>query len=183
MKRYFYMTIHYLPKYEDFLFVKLRDNLYVNTISGEIFRKRDVYDFGFGPEIGYELMPSLPFDALIQLIEEPRVYLPKKRYSKYTKAELMNLDCWRSNFYCAAAIIMETYTEELIHFLAKKTATDYFSNPGIRENFKVFSFDTKKTEADGHLPGCLHGKSYEDVFRRFPQWNEIASIIKNQIYR
>ncbi len=48
MKRYFYITIHFSPDYEGTVFSKYQDDLYINTETGEIYRKRLLYDFGCG---------------------------------------------------------------------------------------------------------------------------------------
>ncbi len=146
MKRYFYITVHFSPDYEGTVFSKYQDDLYINTATGEVYRKRLLYDFGWGQENGFELMPQLSFDELIQLIEHPMVPPQKKFGQKYTKEEIQQANIWRSNLYGAVAVIMQDYVEELIRFLSARIDTDYFSNPSIRENFKCFSFDSQKQE-------------------------------------
>ena len=89
MKRYFYITIHFSPDYEGTVFSKYQDDLYINTETGEIYRKRLLYDFGWGQENGFELMPQLSFDELIQLVEHPMVQPQKKFWQKIPK--------WKSN--------------------------------------------------------------------------------------
>ena len=79
MKRYFYITIHFSPDYEGKIFLKQQDGLYINAETGELYRKRLLYDFGWGQENGFELMPQLSFDELIQLVEKPMV-LPQKKF-------------------------------------------------------------------------------------------------------
>ena len=73
MERYFYITIHFSPNYEGTVFSKYRDDLYTHVETGAIYRKRLLYDFGWGQETGYELMPGLSFDKLIELVEQPMV--------------------------------------------------------------------------------------------------------------
>ncbi len=97
MKRYFYITIHFFPDYEGKIFSKQQDGLYINVETGELYRKRLLYDFGWGQENGFELMPQLSFDELIQLVEEPVVLPQKKFWQKYTKEEMRQADIWRSN--------------------------------------------------------------------------------------
>ena len=87
MKRYFYITIHFSPDYEGKIFLKQQDGLYINAETGELYRKRLLYDFGWGQENGFELMPQLSFDELIQLVEKPMVLPQKKFWQKYTKEE------------------------------------------------------------------------------------------------
>lgn len=181
MKRYFYITIHFSPDYET-AFSKYRDDLYVNNETGEIYRKRLLYDFGWGQESGFELMPQLPFEELIRLVERPMVQTKKKFWQKYSQQELLQIDIWRSNLYGAAAVIMQDYVEEFIDFLSVKVDTDYFSNPSIRENFKCFSFDSKRTSAEGMIPGGVLTRSYEDILSDHPQWERISSKVVERVY-
>ena len=51
MKRYFYITIHFSPDYEGKIFLKQQDGLYINAETGELYRKRLLYDFGWGQEM------------------------------------------------------------------------------------------------------------------------------------
>ncbi|MGN1155419.1 MAG: hypothetical protein ACI4TK_04515 [Agathobacter sp.] len=171
MKRYFYITIHFSPDYEGTVFSKYQDDLYINTETGEIYRKRLLYDFGWGQEYGFELIPQLSFEELIQLVEQ-----------KYTKEEIQQADIWRSNLYGAVAVIMQDYVKELVEFLSTKVDTDYFSNPSIRDNFKCFSFDSQKTRAEGKIPGGVLTRSYEDILKDYPQWERISPKVINQVY-
>ena len=47
MKRYFYITIHFFPDYEGKIFLKQQDGLYITAETGELYRKRLLYDFGW----------------------------------------------------------------------------------------------------------------------------------------
>ena len=182
MKRYFYITIHFSPDYEGTVFSKLQDNLFINTETGEIYRKRLLYDFGWGQENGFELIPQLSFDDLIKLVEHPMMLPKKKFWQKYSKEEIQQFDIWRSNLYGAVAVIMQDHVEEFIGFLSARIDTDYFSNPSIRENFKRFSFDSKKSIAEGTIPGGVLTRSYEDILMDYPQWEKISSKIISQVY-
>lgn len=182
MKQYFYITIHFSPDYEGTVFSKHRDDLYINTETGEIYRKRLLYDFGWGQENGFELLPQLSFEELIQLVECSAVIPRKKLLQKHTEEEIRQADIWRSNLYGAVAVIMQDHVEELIEFLSNKVDTDYFSNPCIRENFKCFSFDSQKTRAEGKLPGGVLTRSYEDILKDYPRWKEISSKVIEQVY-
>lgn len=183
MKRYFYITIHFSPDYERTVFSKRQDDLYINSETGELYRKRLLYDFGWGQENGFELMPQLSFDELIPLVARPMIPPQKKPGQKYTKEELQQADIWRSNLYGAVAVIMQDYTDELVEFLASKVDTDYFSNPDIRNNFKCFSFDSQKARAEGKIPGGVLTQSYEEILRGYPQWKQISSKIIDQVYK
>lgn len=182
VKRYFYITMHFSPDYEGTVFAKHQDDLYINTETGGIYRKRLLYDFGWGQENGFELIPQLTFAELIELVEQPMVPPEKKLWQKYTEEEIQEADIWRSNLYGAVAVIMQDYVKELIEFLSIKIETDYFSNISIRENFKCFSFDSQETRADGKIPGGVLTRSYEDILNDCPQWKRISSKVINQIY-
>ena len=183
VKRYFYVTVHFAPDYEGTLFSKYQDDLYINNDTGELYRKRLLYDFGWGQENGFELMPHLSFDDLIQLVEQPAVIPKKTFWRKYSQKEIQKADIWRSNLYGAVAVIMQDYVKEFIRFLSVKIETDYFSNPSIRENFKCFSFDTQKSRCEGKIPGGILTRSYEDVLNDFPQWGQISSKVIQQVYK
>ena len=182
VKRFFYITIHFSPDYEGTVFAKHQDDLYINTETGEIYRKRLLYDFGWGQEPGFELIPQLSFDKLIKLIEQPMVLPQKELGQKNTKEEIQQADIWRSNLYGAVAVIMQDYVNELVEFLSAKVDTDYFSNPVIRANFKHFSLDSQKTRAEGKIPGGVLTRSYEDILKDYPQWERISSKVINQVY-
>ena len=182
MKRYFYITIHFSPEYEGTVLTKYQDDLYRNTETGEMYRKRLLYDFGWGQESGFELLPQLSFNDLIKLIECPMVLPKKKFWQKYTKEDIQQADIWRSNLYGAVAVIMQDYPEDLIDFLSARVDADYFSNPSIRENFKCFSFDSQKARAEGKIPGGVFTKSYEDILKDYPKWERISSKVISQVY-
>ena len=182
MKRYFYITIHFSPDYEGTIFSKQQNGFYLNTESGELYRKRLLYDFGWGQENGFELLPQLPFEELIKLVEQPIVLSQKMHWQKTTKEEIIQADIWRSNLYGAVAVIMQDYTSEFVEFLSTKVDTPYFSNPGIRENFKCFSFDSQKTRNEGKIPGGVLARSYEDIFKDYSKWEQISSKIIDQVY-
>ena len=95
----------------------------------------------------------------------------------------MQADIWRSNLYGAAAVIMQDHAGELIEFLAAKIDTDYFSDPGIRGNFGLFSFDSQKTRDSGAIPGGVLTRSYEEILGAYPQWETIASRVIDQVYK
>lgn len=182
MKQYFYITMHFSPEYEGTVFKKQKNDFYINIETGELFRKRLLYDFGWGQESGFELLPQLSFNNLIMLIEQPMVLPQKKFRERYTEKEIHQADVWRNNLYGAVAVIMQDHVEELIAFLSTKVDTNYFSNSNIRENFKCFSFDTQKTKAEGKIPGGVLTQSYEDILKKYPQWKKIASKVILQVY-
>lgn len=183
MKRYFYITVHFLPEYEKTIFLKYQDDLYRNTETGEIYRKRLLYDFGWGQEYGFELLPQLAFPDLIKLVECPMGFSSGKKLQKYTKEQIKQADIWKSNLYGAVAVIMQDHVGELLDFLSEKTGTTYFSNPDIRKNFRCFSFDSQRERAEGKIPGGVLNQSYEDILESYPEWKKISSRVIDQVYR
>ncbi len=182
MNQYFYITINFYPQYDVGQFVRLSDDTYRNTTTGEVLKRRLLYDFGCEQEPGFQLIPPLSFSELISLVESPQPVPQKRRLRKYTKEDIRQANIWRNNLYGAVAVIMQDHVEELIAFLASKIATDYFSDPHTRDNFKLFSFDSIKTKEAGHTPGGVLSRGYEDILNDYTQWRIISSAIKEQVY-
>lgn len=181
MKRYFYLTIHFSPQYEGTVLFKRSDGRYADN-DGGVYRKRLLYDFGWGQEDGFELMPPLPFCKLIDLIEHSEM-IPKKRFRhKYDKEEIEQINIYRSNLYGAVSVIMQDHVSEFVDFLYSKADTDYFDNPVIKENYKCFSFYSEKTKAEGKIPGGVLTRSYEDILNDYPKYRKISSKIISCIY-
>ena len=181
MKRFFYLTINFLPEYEGSVLVKNQEGFYISTENGAMYRKRLLYDFGWGQENGFEIIPKPSFQELMGLIEQP-MNIPQKRIRRYTKDELKEFDIWKNNFYGAISVIMQDYAEEFINYLCVAVDTDYFSNFTVKENFKYFSLDSKKARSEGKCVGHILGRSYEDVLCSFDKWLEISSKVICKIY-
>ena len=182
MKRYFYLTIHFSPKYEGSVLTEQPDGMFWDCQTGEQYQKRLLYDFGWGQESGFELLPQLPFRELIQLVEQPQPLPVRKRFGKYSAEQVLKADIWRSNLYGAAAVIMQDHVKEFVAFLSEKANTDYFSDPAKRDNFKCFSFDSEKTRQEGKCPGGVLTRSYEDILRDDPDRERIGPTIVRKIY-
>ena len=183
MKRYFYMTVHFLPNYEETTFKKCRADIYIHNETEEMYVKRPLYDFGWGQEIGFELLPRLSFEELLALVEKRPPVIPKRRLLRGCDADEMDqYNIWRINLYGAVAVIMEDYTARFIDFLSDAIETDYFSNPFIRENFKCFSFSSKKTFEERRIPGGSGTQSYEEILNAFPEWKRISIRVIEQVY-
>lgn len=181
-EKYFYITIHFMPKYEE-EFTMIEKNIYQNNTNGKLYRKRLLYDFGWGQEPGFELLPILSFQELIQLVEYQWNPPKKHVWNRNTKKELQEYDIYMSNLYGAVSVIMQDHVEALICFLTKKIDTDYFLNDGIRQNFECFSFSSSKMKEVGKFPGGNLTQSYEDVLNKYSQWKEISERVIEQVYR
>ena len=167
MKRYFYITIHFFPDYEGTVLIKDRDDLYLDIETGETYRKRLLYDFGWGQESGYELTPSIKFDGLIRLVEQPMPTCSEKSRRKQTKDETEQFDIWRSNLYGAVAVIMQDYAEDFVEFLSAKVDKDYFTNRSIGKILSVFLLTRRERGRKGGSPAVSshgHMKTYLTTF-------------------
>lgn len=182
-QKYFYITINFSPDYSK-TFMHTENDIYTNVLTGEQFRKRLLYDFGWGQEPGFERNPSLTFYELIELVENSVVTTKKRRlFAKRSREEMRHNDVSRSNLFGAISVIMQDHVEELIDFLAGKVKTDYFSDPVIRENYMMFSFSTDKMREIGLFPGGILTKSYEEVLNEHEQWRTISRTVIEQVYR
>ena len=179
MKRYFYVTIHFCPNYVNTELTPYIDDLFMDKKTGEIYKKRNLYCFGWGQESGFELMPPLSFEQLIKLVECPR---PKFSILKYRKRVSL-LSIWKGNYYGAASVIMEDHLPEFVDFLAEKVNSDYFSDPTIRKNYLCFIFDREKAREKGWgYCGFVHGEAFEDLLNKIPKWKTISEHIIRQVY-
>lgn len=169
-KNYFYVTIHFQPKYENIKLFKINDNIYKHKKTKIIYKKRLMYDWGWGQEYGFQSMPFLQFKEMIELI------------TNYRK-RLVNNRLHYMNLIGAVSVIMQDHIEEFIDFLTEKINTDFFSNPNVRENFKWFSFSTQKTKEIGKIPGGILTQSYEEVLNQYPEWREISSRVIELVYQ
>lgn len=182
-EKYFYITFNFSPDYNK-VFQCIEENIYKNTLTGELFRKRLLYDFGWGQESGFEKIPLLTFDELIKLVENSVVEKAEKRQQGKRSRKIQRYnDINQSNLFGAISVIMEDYVLELIDFLSNKICTDYFSNADIRHNFAWFSFSTQKMRERGFFPGGSGTKSYEEVFNEYQQWRKISELVIKQVYR
>lgn len=180
-KKYFFITIHFAPNYDE-TFKCIENDLYQNVSTGEKFRKRLLYDFGWGQEDGFELLPALSFDELIKLVEHQLVPRKKKIWQKYSEKEIHDMNVHQSNLFGAVSVIMQDHIEEFIDFLSIKINTDYFMDIGLRKNYMWFSFSSQKTREAGYIPGGVLTHSYEDLLNRHAQWREISSQVISQVY-
>jgi len=180
-KHYFYITVHFSPDYSN-EFKCISDNQYINTLNKEVFRKRLLYDFGWGQETGFELLPALSFEELIELVEQSTVIIKNSIVKRYTLEEIRNNRVNQSNLFGAVSVIMQDHVEELIEFLTNKIETDYFSCADIRKNFIWFSFSSSKMKEIGKIPGGNLTKSYEDVLNEYAQWKKISEKVIFQVY-
>ena len=181
-KKYFYVPVRFNLVIGGIEFKKIDDNIYKNIATGEQFRKRLMYDYGWGQENGLELLPPLSFEDLIELVEHKYSFI-RKKWHIFSEKKIIEYGRHKYNLIGAVSVIMQDHIEELIDFLSEKINTDYFDNSDIRENFKWFSFSSQKEIEAGRIPGGILKQSYEDVLNQYPKWLQISSRVTELVYR
>ena len=166
-KNFYYTTIHFHHICDMPIMKSVSGDTYRNDINGELYRNRKLYDCGWGQEDGYEMLPALPFNELIQLVicfdDADGVLTRNEKFS---------------NVLWAVSVIMQEHIGEFINFLAEKVNTDFFQSERMKQNFRHFAFDNKLSGG----AGGIGRKSYEDVLSESPKWLEISSKVKQQMY-
>lgn len=166
---YYLITIKFYPDYEKNILKKIDDNTYKYLKTGDIYKKRLMYDWGWGQEYGYERLPKLSFLENIKIVEN-------------YKGKIFNYSRNHMNFIGAISIIIQDYVEELIIFLEEKIKTDYFFNKRIKQNFQWFSLSAEKTREKGRIPGGIMYQSYEEILNQYPKWLSISNEVITTIY-
>ncbi len=182
MERFFYTTIHFSPPYEGSLLQETEAGLFRDRIDGSLYRKRLLYDCGWGQEEGFERLPPLTFSELIKLVETPYAPRTEKWPNRNSTEDNKEYQIWISNLLGAISVIMSDHTEELIEFLSAHANQKHFSDSRIRQNYKRFSFDPKKDEEEGRIPGGIGTRSYREVLDENPAWIRISGQVINLIY-
>ena len=164
---YFYITMNFKYKVSPPEMEKKSNGIFKEAKTGDLYKRRPLYDFGWGREDGLEKLPPLCFDDLIELVNKfDNIDGKINRLEKF------------SNMIGAVAVIMEDHALEFINFLTNKILTDFFEDKQIRENYKWFCFDEK----DIHAHGGIKTLSYEKVLKQYHEWNMISSKIKEKVY-
>ena len=143
-------------------------NLYVDA-NGSKWRRRYLFDTGWGRPLGFERLPRLEFLDLLTLVLK----------SDYQNSTLSVREV-ESNQYGAVSVIMDTYREELIDFLSSNIENkNLFENLLYRKNLKIFCFESSYME---HMGG--NGKnSYEEILNTYPEWRKISKKVNELVYK
>ncbi len=134
----------------DFGFTATGNERATNPKDGSVWIKKNLYDFGWGPENGYYKYPLPDFPQLFNLV-------------------LAGTD--QSDIYGAAAIISEQYPEELL-CQCEIVASDLKK----RAEFKTLSEIFKLDSAVNRCP--VQGKSFIEVQKDFERWKKLSEIAK-----
>jgi hypothetical protein len=123
------------------------------------WRRVYLYDTGWGRPDGFERLPELPFDSLLQLV----------LLSDYKSFHIWHLSIWEleSNQYGAASIIMDRHIDDLLDFLNNNIDNEDFTNNVLyKKNLRLFSdlFD-----------------HFNQLSYQYPRWQRIAQRVRSMI--
>ena len=125
---------------------------YVLPTDRSLWKRRQLYDFGWGSEMGYYRIPLPGFDHLIKLVLSSSVW---------------------ENRYGAAAILLEDYPEPLLVECEKLIADDHFVQQN-REFFKILGLDEPINRSR------VVGKTHSDVLCDYKRWEAISRRLSTQ---
>ena len=177
--RCFFVTANFLPTYDND-FIHIEGDIYQHKDSGKTYRRRLLYDFGWGQEPGYECVPALPFSQLIEFITYRHRWTPLCLVSK--KHRDINKHYF-DNFIGAVSVIMQDHQEELLLFLTRQVETDFFDDPYIRRQFQWFSFSEEESVKLGNLPTGIGNVTFAKILEHNPAWGGLSGKVIRQVYR
>lgn len=138
---------------EDFGLVQTDDSgVYIMQSDNSLWKKRDLYDFGWGKENGYYRLPLPCFDDLVSIILNSNL---------------------KNNKYGAAAIILDDYCEELYdkcdEILKDTQKVDEYS-----EFFSILQLEKPINRS------TIVGKRSIQVSEDYNKWEEISKRLGKQ---
>ncbi len=135
---------------EDFGLISSEDpEIFIMPVDNSCWKKRSLYDFGWGKENGYYRLPIPGFDQLIDII--------------------LNSDIL-DNKYGAGAIILDDYGDQLL-----KKCQEIFNKEFDSEKYSEF-FDILQLRNSINRSSIL-GKSTSQISDDFRKWTEISERI------
>lgn len=141
---------------------------FVKKADGTKWRKRVLFNTGWGQPYGYERLPELSFDDLLKLA-----------LLSDHKSTLLTISEEESNKYGAISVIMENHMVTLIDFLNVNINNEHlWSNQLYKNNLRLFCFDQRNSNGNGGV-GL---RSYEDMLNDYPKWKFISQRVKNFLY-
>ena len=150
MGDYFIMSVRFNKHTaSDFGLIPFGTNDAINPNDGSRWRKRNLYDFGWGAENGYYKLPLPGFQVLLGLV-------------------LHSADS--DDMYGAASIILEKYPAELLNH-CEIIVTDPKRNKELEILAKVFKLDL------GTNRSPVTHKSYNEIQNDFERWQRIAKLV------
>ena len=151
--KYFMMSFRFnkeTPK--DFGLIKSNStNIYISPLDKSLWKKRNLYDFGWGNENGYYRLPLGEFEDLIDIILNT------------------NSD---ENKYGAAAVILDDYCDKLL-IKCQELLKDNMRIKEYLEFFKILKLDISINRSN------THGKNFKEVSKEFDKWKDISEQIQS----
>ena len=122
-------------------------------IDNSLWKKRNLYDFGWGKENGYYRLPLPQFDDLVNIIIISKC---------------------KDNRYGAAAIILDDFNDNLL--IKCQEIFKYEKNPKkYCDFFKILQLNIPINRSS------ILGKSYKEITEDFEKWNDISKQVLKYI--
>lgn len=132
---------------EDFgLIPTNEDDIFIMPTDNSLWKKRNLYDFGWGQENGYYRLPLPSFEELVNII--------------------LSSDC-NDNKYGAAAVILEDFCDELL-IKVQELLKDEKNIRRYIQFFKILQLEIPINRSD------ILGKSYNEISEDYEKWKDIS---------
>lgn len=139
---------------EDFGLIPSEDtDIYIMPSDKSLWKKCNLYDFGWGKENGYYKLPLPQFDDLVNII--------------------INSEC-KDNKYGAAAIILDDFNDDLL-LKCQEIFKDGKSAKKYGDFFKILQLDIPINRSS------TLGKSYKEISEDFEKWKDISEQVLKYI--
>jgi hypothetical protein len=129
-----------------------QDNLFIRTSDGSTWKKKNLYDFGWGNENGFIRQPELDFDELWYLLLNSKA---------------------QENEYGAASELLEKYPEELL--MRVEQILDQNAATRLDEKAKRVCLILKLDRPLNRSKTI--GKPYEQISREFERWRAVSEKV------
>jgi len=139
---------------EDFGLIPSEEtDIYIMPSDKSLWKKRNLYDFGWGKENGYYKLPLPQFDDLVNII--------------------INSES-KDNKYGAAAIILDDFNDDLL-FKCQEIFKDGKNAKKYGDLFKILQLDIPMNRSS------TLGKSYKEISEDFEKWKDISKQVLKYI--
>ena len=154
-EKLFMMSMRFNKKFpKDFGLIPSEDaDIYIMPSDKSLWKKRNLYDFGWGKENGYYKLPLPQFDDLVNII--------------------MNSE-FKDNRYGSAAIILDDYNDELL-IKCQEVLRDEQNAKRYCAFFNILKLDIPMNRSS------KLGKSYKEIAEDFKKWKDISKQVLKYI--
>ena len=151
MGNYFMMSIRFNKQSPEEFGLTLNDNsdTFVRLNDNSQWKKRPLYDYGWGEENGYYKVPMPSFDELVSIILQS-----KNEDDKYG----------------AAAVILDDFCDELM----EKCFEIFEDGKDVKKYFEFFRILKLQNPINR---SSIIGKHYSEVSKDFEKWKTIAKMV------